>query len=271
MSRTADAAGGAAGSTSGAAPSLALVTGAQRGIGHAVARAFALAGHDVAIADLDIAREGSALAMDWGVATRVDCLVRDVGDERAVDALFDDVRTRAGRAPDILVNNAAVQFWGPLLDASLADWEATLRVNLTGAFLMTRRFAKARIDAGGGGTIVNMGSGCNRLAFPELAGYVASKGGLEMLTKASALELGAHGIRVSCVAPGAIETERTRAETGGYAERWAPLTPLGRVGTVADVADAVVAMTGDGMRFVSGETLGVDGGLFARAPWPREY
>ena len=265
-----------AGTTRGGAPGrprppLALVTGAQRGIGLAVARAFALGGHDVVIADLAAPRTGSALSMDWGVDTRIDCLVCDVGDEAQVDALFGDIETRTGRAPDILVNNAAVQFWGPLLDASLADWEATLRVNLTGPFLMTRRFGRTRVDAGGGGVIVNMGSGCNRLAFPQLAGYVASKGGIEMLTKASALELGAHGIRVNCIAPGAIETERTRAETDGYAERWSPLTPLGRVGTVEDVADAVVAMTGEGMRFVSGETLAVDGGLFGRAAWPEEY
>ena len=98
--------------------------------------------------------------------------------------------------------------------------------------------------------------------------YTASKGGVEMLTKVSALELGEHGIRVNCIAPGAIETDRTRAETDGYAERWSPLTPLGRVGTVEDVADTVLALTGPAMRFVSGQTLAVDGGLFARAPWP---
>ena len=92
-----------------------------------------------------------------------------------------------------------------------------------------------------------------------------------MLTKAAALELGAHGIRVNCIAPGAIETERTRAETDGYAGRWAPLTPLGRVGTVEEVADAVLALCGESMRFVSGETLAVDGGLFGRAMWPEEY
>ena len=263
--------GSDAGASASRRPPLALVSGAQRGIGLAIARAFALAGHDVVIADLDAARKGSALGIDWGVATRIDCLVCDVGDEDAVETLFGDVESRTGRAPDVLVNNAAVQFWGPLVDSSLADWETTLRVNLTGPYLLTRRFARARIAAGGGGAIVNIGSGCNRLAFPELAGYVASKGGVEMLTKASALELGAHGIRVNCIAPGAIETERTRAETDGYAERWAPLTPLGRVGTVDDVARAVVALAGEGMGCVSGETIAVDGGLFGRAIWPRDY
>lgn len=143
--------------------------------------------------------------------------------------------------------------------------------NLVGTMLMTQRFARRRVGAGGGGCIVNLGSACNTIAFPMLASYVASKGGIETFTKSAALELGAHGIRVNCVAPGAIETDRTRAETDGYAARWSPLTPLGRIGTVADVADAVVSLCGDSMRFVSGQTLGVDGGLFARAVWPAGY
>ena len=259
---------------------LALVTGGQRGIGFAIGRAFARAGHDVVVADLTDGFDGAALAREWGVAgesraggdgATVHAFEADVGDEASVDELFGSIAEHAGRAPDVLVNNAAVQFWAPLLELSLDDWEQTLRVNLTGAFLTTRRFARARIEAGGGGSIVNLGSGCNRLAFPRLVSYTASKGGLEMLTKVSALELGEHGIRVNCIAPGSIETERTRAETVGYAERWSPLTPLGRVGTVEDVADAVIALSGAGMRFVSGETVAVDGGLFSRAAWPGEY
>ena len=283
---------------------LALVTGARRGIGLAIARAFARSGHDVAIADLAIADlavadlgsadpgsadpessgEGAAPARSRKSDVRVESLVADVGDEAAVEGLFEETAARFGRVPDILVNNAAVQFWSPLLELSVADWERTLQVNLTGPFLTTRRFARARIEAARarapdgeaaaavpGGVIVNIGSGCNRLAFGSLVSYTASKGGLEMLTKVSALELGPLGIRVNCVAPGAIETERTRAETTGYARAWAPLTPLRRVGQVDDVAEAVLALCGESMRFVSGETLAVDGGLFARAPWPHEY
>ena len=261
------------GERSGGGRPLALVTGGQRGIGFAIGRAFARAAHDVVVADLSDELDGAALAEAWGVGDEVTvhAFSADVGDERSVDDLFESIVERVARAPDVLVNNAAVQFWAPLLELSLADWEQTLRVNLTGAFLTTKRFARARAEAGGGGSIVNLGSGCNRLAFPRLVSYTASKGGLEMLTKVSALELGEHGIRVNCIAPGSIETERTRAETTGYAERWSPLTPLGRVGTVEDVADAVVALSGPGMRFVSGETVAVDGGLFSRAAWPGEY
>ena len=120
-------------------------------------------------------------------------------------------------------------------------------------------------------SISNLGSGCNHLAFPSLVSYTASKGGIEMLTKSAALELGPLGIQVNCIAPGAIETERTKSETTGYAERWSPLTPQRRVGQVDDIADAVLALCQPGMRFVSGQTLGVDGGLFSRAIWPEDY
>ena len=248
-----------------------VVTGAQRGIGLAIAEAFARAGSAVVVADLHADPAGEALASRWGVATRVLALECDVADEAAVEALFDRVETELGAPPEHLVNNAAVQTWSELVDLPVDDFRRTLEVNVTGAFLMLQRFARRRIAAGGGGSVVNLGSGCNALAFPNLSAYVASKGAIETLTKSAALELGAHGIRVNSIAPGAIETERTRAETEGYATRWAPLTPLGRVGTVEDVARAVVGLAGDAFGFVSGQTLAVDGGLFARAPWPEAY
>jgi NAD(P)-dependent dehydrogenase (short-subunit alcohol dehydrogenase family) len=124
------------------------------------------------------------------------------------------------------------------------------------------------VAAGTGGAIVNLGSGCNRLAFPRLVDYTASKGGIEQFTKVAAVELGPHGIRVNCVAPGAIETARTRAEAPDYAGQWSPLTPLRRVGTVEDVAAAVVWLAGPQSAFVSGQTLLVDGGVFSQAVWP---
>lgn len=250
---------------------LALVTGAQRGIGEAIARALSIDGFDVVIVDQDIKHSAARFKERWGSTRQISCLCTDITDESQVDDLFADVIERYQRAPTVLINNAALQVWAPLLDVSLSDWQAVLNVNLTGTFLMTQRFARARQNTGGGGVIINLGSGCNRLAFPMLAAYVTSKGGIEMLTKASALELGKLGIRVNCVAPGAIETERTLEETDQYADSWSPLTPLGRVGTVNDVAQTVVALTSDRMRFVSGETIHVDGGLFSRAVWPEEY
>lgn len=251
---------------------LAVVTGAQRGIGVAIARALACSGYDVVIADLHVETNATRFQERWGCTTEVVCLEVDVAKESSVKKLFEHIDKAFGTCPDILINNAATQVWGPLIDMSLDDWRRTLDVNLTGTFLMTQQFARRhRAAKSTGGAIVNLGSGCNRLAFPQLSAYSASKGGVEMLTKASALELGEYGIRVNCVAPGAIETERTQAETDGYAHSWSALTPMRRIGTVNDVANAVVALVSHNMRFVSGETINVDGGLFSRAVWPSDY
>jgi NAD(P)-dependent dehydrogenase (short-subunit alcohol dehydrogenase family) len=122
----------------------------------------------------------------------------------------------------------------------------------------------------GSGAIVNIGSGSNKLPFPHLVSYTASKGGIEMFTKVSAVELGQYGIRVNCVAPGAIEIERTRLEDEDYAAVWGRLTPLGRVGTPTDVGNVVVFLASKEASFISGQTIWVDGALFSQPIWPYE-
>ena len=254
------------------APRLAIVTGGQNGIGSAIARALSLAGYDVVIADLSADVTGGEFSERWNTRRRVECRVCDIGNPDEVAALFQWSVEQFGRPPSLLINNAAMQVWSPLIDLSLEDWESTIRVNLTGTFLMTQHFARHHKKAGGDdAVIINLGSGCNQVAFPNLVSYAASKGGVEMLTKVSSLELGPLGIRVNCVAPGAIETERTKNETASYAQGWSALTPLGRIGQVEDIANAVVALASPDMRFVSGQTLNVDGGLFTCAPWPESY
>jgi NAD(P)-dependent dehydrogenase (short-subunit alcohol dehydrogenase family) len=166
------------------------------------------------------------------------------------------------------VNNAGTQTWAPLLELQERDWDSVLRTNLKGCFLNTQAAARLMVAAGRGGAIVNIGSGCNKLAFPNLVDYTASKGGIEQLTKSAAIELGRFGIRVNCVAPGAIEIERTAEETPNYAASWSPITPLGRVGTPEDIAGPVLFLAGPAARFVTGQTIWVDGGLFTRAAWP---
>ncbi len=168
---------------------------------------------------------------------------------------------------DLLVNNAGVQTWAPLLELEEKDWDRTIRTNLKGTFLCTQQAALIMKDRGGG-TIVNIGSGANKAPFPNLVDYCAAKGGIEQFTLVAAVELGRYGIRVNCVAPGCIEIERTRDESPDYAGTWSPLTPLGRVGQVEDVADAVVFLAGDKAQFIAGQTLYVDGGLWSQIPWP---
>lgn len=255
-----------------------IITGAANGIGRAIALEMANSGWQVILADIDadgvreLASSIQACATSPGAATAV---VLDVSSEDAVTGYFANLR-ESGTVPLALVNNAGVQTWSSLLDLSLADWNRTLAVNLTGCFLMTREFAlllkqQVSVNSGIRGDIVNIGSGCNKLAFPNLVDYTASKGGIEMFTKSAALELGSLGICVNCIAPGAIETERTATETGDYASNWAALTPRQRVGQVADVAKAVNMLLQQPTGFITGQTLAVDGGLFSAATWPREY
>ena len=180
--------------------------------------------------------------------------------ERAID--------RFGRL-DVLVNNAGVQTWKAFLDLTEEDWDRVIDTNLKGCFLCTQAAARHMKDHGGG-SIVNIGSGSNKVPFPQLSSYTASKGGIEMLTRVTAVELGPYGIRVNCVAPGAVEVERTRQEKPDYAGSWGAVTPLRRIGTPDDVGRVVVFLASDASAFVTGQTIGVDGGLFTQAVWPRD-
>ena len=246
----------------------AVVTGGNDGLGRAMVLALARLGWDVAFNYLAGADKAESLVAEVeAIGRRALALRSDVGIKADVDAFYAALGDWGG-TPDVLVNNAGVQTWSPLLDLAEEDWDRVIRTNLKGCFLNTQAAARRMVAAGTGGAIVNLGSGCNRLAFPRLVDYTASKGGIEQFTKVAALELGPHGIRVNCVAPGAIETDRTRAETSDYAGQWSPLTPLRRVGTVADVAAAVVWLAGPESSFVSGQTLLVDGGVFSQAVWP---
>ena len=202
-------------------------------------------------------------------ATRSSAVLPIEADIRAgdqVSAMFERVIGSFGRL-DILVNNAGVQTWKPLLDVTEEEWDLVIDTNLKGCFLCTQQAARYMKDHGGG-SIVNLGSGCNKLAFPGLVAYTASKGGIEMFTKEAAVELGPYGIRVNCIAPGSIESERTKAEASDYAGTWSKLTPLRRVGTAADIAPTVAFLASKAAAFVSGQTIWIDGALFSQAQWP---
>jgi NAD(P)-dependent dehydrogenase (short-subunit alcohol dehydrogenase family) len=245
----------------------ALVTGAGTGVGKGIALELARAGCRVAINYyIDRAPADQTVAEVTGLGAEAFAVRADVSSSREVEAMFDAVLGRFRRL-DIMVNNAGVQTWGPLLDVSESDWDRVINTNLKGTFLCTQLAARHMKDHGGG-AIVNIGSGSNKVAFPHLVAYTASKGAIEMFTRVAAVELGRYGIRVNCVAPGAIEIERTRLEDPDYSATWGGITPLGRVGTPADVGRAVVFLAGEEASFISGQTVWVDGALFTRAPWP---
>lgn len=248
----------------------AFVTGASKGVGRGIAIGFAHSGWDVAVnyhGDSVGANETKAAIEKVG--RRCITLQGDVGLKSDVVEMFEALESEFSGV-DCVVNNAGRQTWAPLLDLSEDDWDKTIRTNLKGTFLCTQAGARMMKDQGIQGSIINIGSGANKQPFLNLVDYCASKGGIDQLTRVSACELGQYGIRVNCVAPGAIEIERTREESPDYAKTWGDITPVGRVGQVEDIANMVTHLASDAASFISGQTVYVDGGLWTKAQWPYE-
>ncbi len=243
----------------GLAGKVCLVTGGAQGIGAACARRLAREGAPVVLLDVDDAR-GQALADELGALY----LHTDVGDKAQVDAAVAQALHRHGRI-DVLVNNAGIFKACDFLDITEADFDAVLRVNLKGAFLMGQAVARAMV-AGAGGSIVNMSSVNGVLAIPSIASYNVSKGGINQLTRAMALALADRGVRVNAVAPGTIATELaaqavlTSAEARG---RILSRTPLKRLGQPEEVAEVVAFLASDAASYMTGEIVAVDGGRLA--------
>jgi NAD(P)-dependent dehydrogenase (short-subunit alcohol dehydrogenase family) len=239
----------------------ALVTGASRGIGRAIALELAAAGARVALASrsqeaLDgVAREVETAG---GTALAVAC---HVGQREAVTALVARVADTWGGI-DILVNNAATNpTMSPLVDLDQAAWDKIMQVNLTGPFLLCQRAVPLMI-AGGGGSIINIASVAGLSPWPGLGAYGISKSGLIAMTKLLARELGASRVRVNAIAPGLIDTRFSAAlmQTPSIYEGAVARTALGRHGVPADIVGAALFLASDASAYVTGQTLVVDGG-----------
>lgn len=247
----------------------AVVTGGTSGIGREIVMALARSGWNVAVSYLEEDGQSERVAQDVeALGQRVYVVACDAGAARQVEAFFEDAQRYFDGAPQLLVNNAGVQTWRALLELEEAAWDLVMRTNLKGCFLNTQKAARLMIAAQQRGAIVNIGSGCNRIPFPHLVDYSASKAGIDQLTRSAAMELGPYGITVNCVAPGAIDTERTRQESPDYRHVWSNITPLRRIGTPTDVANAVLFLCSEQATFITGQTLGVDGGVFIVPNWP---
>ena len=233
-----------------------IVTGASQGIGEACARRFAREGAKVVIADIED-RRGQALAQELQ-GLYVPC---DVGDKAQVDTLVAKVMLTHGRI-DVLVNNAGIFKAADFLDITEADYDAVLRVNLKGSFLVGQAVAREMVKAGRG-AIVNMSSVNAVLTIPSIATYNMSKGGINQLTRVMALSLADKGVRVNAVAPGTIATELAAKAVLTSEEARARImsrTPMKRLGEPAEVADVVAYLASDAASYVTGEIVVVDGG-----------
>jgi len=233
-----------------------IVTGGAQGIGEACVRRFARDGAKPVIVDVDDTR-GGALAQELG-ALYVHC---DVGNKAEVDAVVAQALDAHGRI-DVLVNNAGIFKAADFLEVTEADFDAVLRVNLKGSFLMGQAVAREMAKAGRG-AIVNMSSVNGVLAIPNISSYNVSKGGINQLTRVMALALADKGIRVNAVAPGTIATElaaKAVLTSEEAKQRIMSRTPMKRLGEPSEIADAVAYLASDAASYVTGEIVVVDGG-----------
>ncbi len=237
-----------------------LVTGAGRGIGRAIAERFAGAGSAVVANDVDgEAAAGTAQAITDAGAKAM-AAPADVSDSAQVGAMVDGVMAQHGRI-DVLVNNAAII--SPMLhffEAGEAWWRRIIDVNLTGHFLVSHPIARIMAKQGGG-AIINMSSGGATRAHRSFTAYDATKGGIEALTRAMALDLGPYNVRVNALVPGAIDTSGMSVDERVMRGE---NVPLGRVGEPLDMTGAALFLASDDAGYITGETLRVDGGMLAQ-------
>ncbi|MGS2809573.1 3-oxoacyl-ACP reductase FabG [Nocardia sp. MW-W600-9] len=243
---------------------VAIVTGAARGIGAAVAVKLAADGFAVAVLDLDAAACADTVAAIEAAGGSALAVGADVADEAAVAAAVERIATELG-APTVLINNAGVLRDNLLFKMSVDDWDTVMNVHLRGAFLMTRAVQKYMVDAKFG-RIVNLSS-TSALGNRGQANYSAAKAGMQGFTKTLAFELGKFGVTANAIAPGFIETEMTAATAArvgvdfeAFKQAAAAQIPVNRVGKPEDIANTASFFVSEGAGFVSGQVVYVAGG-----------
>ncbi len=241
---------------------IALVTGGANGIGAACARRFVAEGAQVVLVDRDEAA-GAALAAELGAAAHF--IGGDVTASGFAAQCVAQARERYGRL-DVLLNNAGITHACGFLELDEADFDRVLAINLKSYFLFGQAAARAMVDQGGGGAIVNMSSVNAILALPDQVPYVVSKGAVNQLTRVMAMGLAAHDIRVNAIGPGTIATELARRAVMGSPEARHKLlsrTPMGRLGEPDEVARVAVFLASDDASYMTGQTVYPDGGRLA--------
>jgi 3-oxoacyl-[acyl-carrier protein] reductase len=238
---------------------IAMVTGAARGIGQAIAVKLAAEGADVAICDLDKEWLSETAGKITALGRRVECLAVDVSKADEVQGVIDQVEKAFGRI-DILVNNAGITKDGFLARMTEADWDAVLDVNLKGTFLFTKAVSRPMMKQRSG-VIVNVASIIGLIGNAGQCNYAASKAGVIALTKSVAKELASRNIRANAVAPGFIQTKMTEKLPEDIKKKMLEAIPLGRFGLPEDVANVVLFLASDAASYVTGQVLTVCGGM----------
>jgi 2-hydroxycyclohexanecarboxyl-CoA dehydrogenase len=242
--------------------SVTVVTGAGRGIGHAIASRLAADGAAVAVADLDVERAEAVAAEISTAGGGAHPVQMDVADRASVDAAVAAVAATLGPV-DILVNNAGWDRMGRFVDSDVADWDRIIQVNLYGVLHCCHAVVPAMTERGGG-RIVNIASDAGRVGSSGEAVYSAAKGGIIAFTKTLARETARHGINVNCVAPGPTDTPMSHQLTEGFPNLGAALEkaiPFRRLAEADDIAGAVAFLVSDDAAYITGQTLSVNGGL----------
>ena len=238
---------------------IAVVTGAGRGIGRAMALKFAGAGADVAVVSRTVENSEKVAAEIRALGRKAWAYAVDVADAAAVNAAAEKILADAGKV-DILVNNAGVTRDGLLMRMADADWDTVLDTNLKGAFLVTKAFVRSFIKQRSG-RIINISSVIGLIGNAGQANYAASKAGLIGFTQSAARELASRGITVNAIAPGFIETDMTAELNEALRAEILKKIPLGCLGQAEDIAAAALYLASPGARYVTGQVLTVDGGM----------
>lgn len=238
---------------------VALVTGAARGIGEAIALKLAQEGADVVVTDVDLEGAQRVAQKIEGLGRRAKAIQADVSQREAVRRLVSEAVSSFGKV-DILVNNAGIIRRGTFLDHDPQDWDRVLSVNLGGTFNCTKEVVPLMIKQGGG-KIINISSVVGKMGdIASAPSYGTSKGAINTFTKSLARELAPYGINVNAVAPHAIETEMSREWSEEKRRQIVEAIPLKRLGKPEEVAEAVAFLASDGADFITGEILDVNGG-----------
>ncbi len=241
----------------------ALITGSGRGIGRAIAVRLAREGADVAINDLNVQGDARETLAEVETAGRRGVLVQaDIGKAEQARQLVEEAIRQLGGL-DILVNNAGVERRAAFVDVKEADYDLVLDVNLKGTFFVTQAFVRHLCAEKRPGRVINISSVHEEMPFPGFSTYCLSKGGMQLLTRDLAVELGPHGITVNAIAPGAIATEINRAllDDRPRVDRLLKQIPLGRMGKPEDVAALAAFLASEDADYITGSTYYVDGGL----------